>query len=90
MSIKKKYFIGWIVFILLMIIWSWCIINYSTKFLIPALITFFGMGFFSMSLKCPSCHKNVLLDKYNILGGNIQIATPWVHSKCTHCGHEFK
>ena len=89
MPIKIKYYLGLIIFILLMIFWSWCIIKFSNKFLIPLLITFFGMGIFSMSLKCPKCGKNVLLDQYNIFGENIEIANRWVYDKCINCGYKL-
>ncbi len=58
-------------------------------FLILLFLVLGIVGFYELSLRCPSCRKRILYNPINIFGKEIYIWTSWVPKKCTKCGIDF-
>jgi len=84
--IRKKFYLAlasWMVFGMMFL---YLALVYSNYFLIPLFLLFFSIGFWTLSLRCPRCNKQIILNPviFGIYG-----YTPWLPYNCTQCDLEF-
>lgn len=58
-------------------------------FMLTFFMLFIALGFYTMSLKCPSCKKPVLNNPIHIFGVELWLTTPWMPKKCSKCGYDL-
>ena len=59
------------------------------EFMLTFFMLFIALGFYTMSLKCPSCKKPVLNNPIHIFGVELWLTTPWMPKKCSKCGYDL-
>ena len=83
--IRKKFYLVLLSYMIFGMMLLYLALVYSNYFLIPFFI-FFSIGFWTLSLRCPRCKKQIILNPI-VLG--IYGYTPWLPYNCTKCDLEF-
>lgn len=83
--IRKKFYLASASWMVLGLMLLYLALEYSNYFLIPFFILFFSVGFWTLSLRCPRCEKQIIINPFF----GIYCYTPWLPYNCSQCDLEF-
>ncbi|GEM_PF-2929977 len=70
------------------LIWAGLYISQKFIFLLYALL--FGVGLYSMSLRCPNCGWPATRNKVKFFGIEMNMWTPWIPPRCQECNYKLE